>query len=248
MEISVLLLVATFFVSLVSSILSGIASGGGGLVMSPWQLMIGMNPAQMTGSGSIGGSAMALASLAAYRKGKTRQYPKESIIFAVIAALSAFAGSYVVPHIGTSSFKLIIAVLTLASLPLFFSKHRRFATGTRSRQNKIIGYGIISLLLLAGSIIFSSVFSLLVALALPFFFGMSTLESASVRRWMGLAQLIVLAIMLRHYIIWVYLLASVPGGALGSYIGTHIAVKKGEGFAKIALATMAIVSVISLLV
>lgn len=248
MEISTLLLVATFFVSLASSILSGIASGGGGLVMSPWQLMIGMNPAQMTGTGSIGGSAMALASLTAYRKGKTRQYPKESIIFALIAALSAFIGSYVVPHIGTSSFKLIIALLTFASLPLFFSKHRRFAAGTRTRRDKIVGYSVVSLLLLAGSIIFSSTFSLLVALALPFFFGMSTLESAAVRRWMGLAQLIVLCVMLHHYIIWVYLLASVPSGALGSYIGTHIAIKKGERFAKSALAVMGVMSAVALLV
>lgn len=248
MEISALLLVATFLLSLTSSILSGLASGGGGFVMSSWQLLIGMSPAEMTSNGSIGGSAMAISSLIAYKKGKTKQYPRESIIFAAIAALSAAAGSYVVPHLHAGSFKLIIASLTFASLPLFFSKHRRLVAGTRSRRDKILGYFVVSLLLLLGSIIFSSAFSLLAALALPFFFGMSTLESAVVRRWMGLAQLIVLAVMLHRYIVWVYVLISIPGGALGSYIGTHIAVKKGETFARSALAIMTVVSAASLLV
>lgn len=248
MELTPLLLLATFLLSLSSSTLSGIASGGGGFVMSSWQLLVGMSPAQMTGSGSFGGSAMAIASLAVYKKGKTKQYPKESAVFAAIASLCALLGSMIVPSLHASSFELFIAVLTVAAVPLFFSRHRRLEAGERDARDKAIGYLAVSFLLLAGSIIFSSIFSMLVALALPFFFGMSTLESAAVRRWMGLAQLIVLGIMLRHYIVWIYLIASVPGGFIGSFLGTHIAVKKGEKFAKQALAIMATVSVIALLI
>lgn len=43
-----LLFIATFLVAFISSILSGLAGGGGGFMMAPYWLIAGMTPAQGT--------------------------------------------------------------------------------------------------------------------------------------------------------------------------------------------------------
>lgn len=45
---------------------------------------------------------------------------------------------------------------------------------------------------------------------------------------------------------WEYAVAGFIGGALGAYIGTRYAIKKGENFARYALMGMSVVGVIAL--
>ena len=247
MELSVLLLVATFFIALISSILSGIVGGGGGFIMAPWQLLIGFSPVQMVASGSVGGSSMAIGSLLALKHGGIKTERIVVVTLSIIALLGAVLASFVLPRIDADVFKTMIAGLTLLSLPLFFSRHQRFQIGVRSKRSRRLGYLVLSLLIIIGSILFTSIFSLLIALTLLFFFGTSTLESTSIRRVVGLVQMVVLAILLHEHIIWTYTLITVTGGALGSYLGTRLAIKRGDIFAKNALAALAIVSALALL-
>ena len=53
---------------------------------------------------------------------------------------------------------------------------------------------------------------------------------------------------LQGFLIWQYAVAGFLGGVLGAHIGTRYALKKGEVFAKYALATMSLVGAIVLLV
>lgn len=247
MELSILLLVATFFIALLSSALSGMAGGGGGFIMAPWQLLIGFSPVQMVASGSIGGSSIAIGSLLALGRGGIKTEKTLVVTLSAIALAGAVIASYVLPSIDTSLFKITIAILTILSLPLFFSRHKRLQVGQRTQKSRWVGYAILSLLVILMSLSFSSAFSLLMALALPFFFGTSTLQSTAIRRSVALMQMLLLAIILHEHIVWIYTLATVSGSMTGSYVGTRLAVKRGEDFARKALAAMAVVSALSLL-
>ena len=247
MEITPLLLVATFFVALLSSILSGIASGGGGFIMGPWELMIGFSPAQMIATGSVGGSSIGLGSLMAMRRNQVRVNHKLVYILGVSAAITSFIASYIVPHISPDLFKGLTALLTICSLPLFFSRHHRLMAGERNRASRVMGYCIVSLLLFGCAVVFSSLFGLLLAIALPFFFGTSTMESTAIRRVLLLTQSVILVTMMFGHILWPFTIATTLGGYIGSYIGTHIAIRQGEVFARRALAIGAILSTVSLL-
>lgn len=239
-------IVLTFLIATISSILSGMASVGGAVIMSPWWLIMGLSPAQSVASAAFMDIGRAATSLQVMKRGGITTSRSMVVVFSSVAAIAALAASFILPHLDPTRFKYVLATLTLLSLPMLFSKHQRFVPGERSRRSKLAGYVIISLLLLLGSILFSSAFSILIAALMPFFFGTSVLQSSAVRRTVGLVQIIVVCIAMFHFIAWPYALAGFGGGSMGSYIGTKIAVKKGEVFAKYALAAGAFACSIAL--
>ncbi len=114
----------------------------------------------------------------------------------------------------------------------------------------LIGLLLTIALLIIGSIITSSAFSILFALTLMAFFNMSVLQMTALRRLVGVVQSVVLfvAFTVQGFLIWQHALAGFIGGSIGSYIGTKYVIKKGETFAKYALAIMSLIGAVALLV
>lgn len=243
-----ILYLATFLVALISSILSGIAGGGGGFVMSPYWLISGMTPAQGAATGAFMATGMSVSSVAAFRK--TDHFPKNKKLLYILSAttlIGSILGAIIVPKIDIQAFKYMLAIITIAALPLLFIKpnikHRLSKHGN-------IGLLFAIALLIIGSIITSSAFSILFALTLVAFFNMSVLQMTALRRLVGVVQSVVLfvAFTVQGFLIWQHALAGFIGGSIGSYIGTKYAIKKGETFAKYALAIMSLIGAVALLV
>ena len=239
---------ATFFVAFISSILSGMAGGGGGFVMAPYWLMSGMTPAQGATTGAFMATGMSISSVAGFRK--TDHFPRDKkllIILSVVAFLTSILGAIIVPKIDIQAFKYMLAIITISALLLLFIKPNMKHRLMRYRG---LGLGLAIGLLTIGSIITSSAFSILFALTLMAFFNMSVLQMTALRRLVGVVQSIVLflAFAVQGYFIWQHAIAGFIGGSIGSYIGTRYAIKKGESFAKYALAIMSLVGAIALLI
>ena len=239
---------ATFFVAFISSILSGIAGGGGGFVMAPYWLISGMTPAQGATTGAFMATGMSISSVAAFRK--TDHFPKDKkllIISSVVTFFASILGAVIVPQIDIQAFKYMLAIITISALPLLFIKPNM---KHRLMRYKGLGLGLAIGLLIIGSIITSSAFSILFALTLMAFFNMSVLQMTALRRLVGVVQSIVLfiAFAVQGYFIWQHAIAGFIGGSIGSYIGTKYAVKRGESFAKYALAIMSLIGAIALLI
>ena len=240
--------IATFFVALISSFLSGVAGGGGGFVMAPYWLISGMTPAQGATTGAFMATGMSISSVAAF--GKTKHFPKDKKLLVILSAVAFFAsicGAIILPKIDIQSFKYTLAVITISALPLLFIKPN---VESHIIRHKRLGLGLTIGLLIIGSIITSSAFSILFALTLMAFFNMSVLEMTALRRLVGVVQSIVLfiAFAVQGYFIWQHAVAGFIGGSIGSYIGTRYAVKKGESFAKYSLAVMSLMGATALLV
>lgn len=243
-----ILYIATFFVAFISSILSGIAGGGGGFVMAPYWLISGMTPAQGATTGAFMATGMSISSVAAFRK--TDHFPKNKkllYILSTVTFIASIIGAIIVPKIDIQAFKYMLAVITILALPLLFIKPN---TKHRLSKHSGLGLALAILLLVIGSIITSSAFSILFALTLMTFLNMSVLQMTALRRLIGVVQSIVLfiAFAAQGYFIWQHGIAGFIGGSIGSYIGTKYAVKKGESFAKYALAIMSLVGAIALLI
>lgn len=237
----------TFFIAFISSILSGIAGGGGGFVMAPYWLISGMTPAQGATTGTFMAIGMGGSSLAALRK--TEHFPRDKKLIAILSVVTLLAsvfGALILPKIDIQTFKYVLAGLTILALPLIFIKPH---VKHRLSRYKNMGLIMVILLLIISSIITSSAFSILIALTLMTFFGMPVLQMTALRRLVGMVQSIVLFIVLavQGFFIWQHALLAILGGSLGSYIGTKYAVKKGEAFAKYALAAMSLAGAIALL-
>lgn len=238
---------ATFGVAFLSSVLSGMAGSGGGFIMAPYWLLSGMTPAQGATTGAFMALGMGGSSLAAFRGTDHMPTNKKLTVSLVIMTLIASAiGPFFLQHIAVDIFKPILAVLTLLSLPLLFINRRDIHIGKKS---KVAGIVLLGALLLASSFITSSAFSIFIAIVLAQIFRLTTLQSTALRRLIGLVQSAVIfgvLVSLGNFL-WPHALAGIIGGSLGSYIGTKFAIKKGEQFAKYALACGATISSIALL-
>jgi uncharacterized membrane protein YfcA len=66
---------------------------------------------------------------------------------------------------------------------------------------------------------------------------------------MGLIQAIILFALLTigGHFVWTYAIVGIIGAFIGSYIGTRVAISKGDTFARYALAAVALMSAVALL-
>lgn len=242
------LLPLTFVVALLSSILSGMAGVGGGLIMQPYWLLIGLSPAQAVANSSFMGLGIGVGSLTAFRKTKYLPgHKKLVIILASITVIASIIGAMIVPYFETNSFKPLLAVITMLAIPLLFINKKKLVA---SRTNQRIGIILFSILIVAGSITFSSTFWILIAIMLPTLFSLTILQSTVIRRIMGIIQAIILfgLLTISGNFVWGYAVAGILGAFIGSYIGTRVAISKGDEFARYALALMSLVGAVALLV
>lgn len=243
-----LLHLATFLVAFISSILSGIAGGGGGYLVAPYWLLSGMTPAEGATTGSFMAIGMGASSLAAFRK--TDHFPRHNrltVLLVCITIIASIVGAVTLTHINMESFRILLAVITLLSLPMLFIDRRKIVL---TKRHRYIAVGLFVVLLFVSSVITSSAFSILIAVGLSQLFGLTLLQSTALRRVIGLVQSIVIFFILAFQgnLLLFHALAAIIGGSAGSYIGTKIAINKGERFAKYALAVGAVMGAVALLV
>lgn len=112
----------------------------------------------------------------------------------------------------------------------------------------LAGYALFALLWFANAI-FSAGFAALLFIPMLFCMGMTALEANVAKRVAALAQAIVLFLILapQGLILWGHAAAGLVGAWIGGHIGTHLAIKNGERFARIALAVLMMISGILLL-
>ena len=243
-----LIYIATFFVALLSSILSGAAGGGGGFIMAPYWLLAGLSPAQGATTGAFMALGMGGSSLAAFRGSEHVPSRSRKFIGAllVMTLIMSMVGPFFLNTIQTETFKPILAVFTLLSLPVLFLNRKNKVF---NKRNQRIGFGLLALLLLASSFITSSLFSVFIAMVLSQLFGMSVLQGTVIRRQIGIIQSAVIFIILVSLgnFVWQHALAGFLGGIIGSYVGTRFAIKRGETFGKYTLIGSATISSLLLL-
>lgn len=210
--------------------------------MAPYWLISGMTPAQGAATGSFMAIGMGASSLGVLRT--TGNYPRDkslTIWLSITAVAASIFGAFILPKVDVTPFASILALITIAAIPLLFI---RLPPVCRFTHHRNIGLGLLTALLIVSSIIMSSAFSILLALVLINFFNLPTLQTTALRRLVTLNQAVVLFVILaaQGFFVWQHALAGIIGGSVGSYLGTKFAVSKGETFAKWALAVSGFVS------
>jgi len=237
----------TFCVVLLSSILSGMSGGGGGFIMTPYFLLVGLTPQQNIAVGSVIGLGLSGGSLVAARRtsllNRRIVYP-----LTLVTVAATIIATFVLPNVHAGAYEKFIGVFLLVMIPTLFIKKGLFLPGARSKHMMIIGYGLFTLLWFANAI-FSAGFAALLFVPMLFCMGMTALEANVTKRIAALVQAVVLFAVLapQGLIVWSFAAAGLVGAWIGGHIGTHIAIKNGEQFARYALAGLMVVSSILLL-
>jgi uncharacterized membrane protein YfcA len=234
---------AVFIVVLIASIFSGMAGGGGGFIILPFLIAFGLTPQQAVATGKLSAFGLGIGSVAAF-KTKYLAKPKLLAFFILLSALISLFVPHIFRSLNGQTFQLAIGALILALVQVvWFEK-----TGLRSKKTsslmKYIGTIFMAIVLFLQGI-FSGGVGSLNNVVLMTFFGLSTLQANATRRIITLAlnTFIVLTLALTtDFIIYRLAIAGMAGSFIGGYIGSEIAIKEGEKFAKMALAMFMLVS------
>jgi uncharacterized membrane protein YfcA len=242
-----IIILVTFIVAFLSSIISGMSGGGGGFIMTPYFLLIGLTPQQIVAGASVASLGLGSSALIAMR-GKQLINKRFLWPLAGLTVLFTILAMLVLPKVQSGLFGVVIGILLIVLAPTLFIKKASMQPGERSRKSIIAGYATYAVILFASSL--GSGLATLLFLPLMFLMGLSALQSNALRRILMLIQATVAFCILlpQGYIVWSYTLASLAGCYLGGFIGTKIALKRGEKFVKYGLAGIMVVSGIVLLV
>jgi uncharacterized protein len=236
-----------FVVTFIASILSGMAGGGGGFIITPFYIAIGLTPQQSIATGKLGALGLDAGAIAAFR-GKIKQYRNFTFLLMLIAIAVGVVSSYFIRNIENQNLQLVMGAMNLVMVPLLFIRHHRLKSRRKHYVLRALSVLlIVAILLLQGT--FSSGIGSLVNVFLILFFGFSALEASLIKRQTSIVlDVVVLAGLLGAGLInYKYGLIGMVGGLLGGYAGSKFALREGEKFARYALMLFMIVSGIYLI-
>ena len=238
----------TFVVTVLVSILSGMSGGGGGFVVMPYFLFLGLPPANALATSKFGGLGTALGTLVAF-KGKGLVHKKLVVPLMIITFFCSILAAWLIPQIDPAAFENAIGFVLFAMVPTLFIKKASFQPGSRSRKWIIVGFIAFTIFSFMQGLVGTGL-GTLVLLALMYLFGLSALEANATKRMSQSVQAVVLVILLGlgGMLVWGHAIAGFLGSIVGSHIGAHIAIKKGNEFVKIVLATTMVVSGVVLII
>lgn len=242
MDFDILLIIATFVVTMGASILSGMSGGGGGFIMTPFLIFVGLSPAQAVATSKFGGIGTAFGAFAAFR-GKQLVSRRLVLPLIVITLIVSAIAAFTLPVLSSEIFQRIIAVLLIVLIPTLFLNIKAPHYSKRGPRGKGILYAIYSALGFLQAL-FGTGLATFVTLLLMFGFGLTALEANATKRVVQGVQSVVVGVLAAvQGLVFLWLaIAMMAGGIAGSYIGSKLAVKGGDNVVKVALAVFMLAS------
>lgn len=233
----------------IMAVISGITGGGGGFVLTPLAIFLGLTPAQAVANSKFTGLAITVGSLAGFRHYKTTV--RRSLIVAIM--FLAFVVGLIVPFIIRSLesrlYRITLGVVLLLMIPVMMYKKVGIKPNQPSPAKRAIG-GV----LLTGSLFLQGAFSgglgSLVNVVLMGMLGMTANEAQITKRWSQLILniTIIFGVLGSKLLFLPVLLTGMTTALVGGRIGSHIAVNKGNGFAVNGLIVLMIISALVLII
>lgn len=223
------------------------AGGGGGFVIIPYYIAIGLPPASALATAKLGGIGTAIGSLTAF-KGKGLIDRKYLVPFMAITFVCALVSAWLIPQIDSQLFQKIIGATLLVLTPTLFINRAAFQPGARTQGWIIAGFIAFVFFSFAQTLIGTGL-GTMVVLVLMFLFGMDALRASATKRVTQGVQAVVLFVLLavQGLVVWAHAGAGLIGTMIGTHIGTRFAIKRGTHFVKFMLAVVMAVSGVILL-
>ncbi len=241
-------LLFTFLIGFCASIVSGIAGGGAGFVVIPLLILLGLDPKIAAATSTLGAIGMGIGTLS--RFSKSRELIRPHIIpFTVISLVSGVLGAFLLIAMPTEYIRIFVGTMIAFFLPLFlFKKNAGLHEIHPTRLRSIIGY-ILYTTLLTIQAAFGSGTGVGIVYILVFFFGFTMIQaSATLRLPQLVSSLVTLPFFIAYGVLdYTHGLVLFVSMVIGGYIGSHIAIKKGNRFVKTLFVILAIILAVSML-
>jgi uncharacterized membrane protein YfcA len=241
------LVLLTFGVSFLASILSGISGGGAGFIMMPYLILLGLTPQQALATSKLQSLGISIGAITAFN-GKNLVSRKLIWPLIIITTISAVGSSLLVPKLDGMLFGKAVGVLLIVLVPTLFINKAAFLPGNRSTKWLTFGYIAFTVFTILQTLMGAGLGSMIV-LVLMFLFGLRALEAQATKRIAQIVQAVIMFVMLvaQGMVVFSHGASGFAGSVAGCYIGTHIAIKKDDKLIKVVLAFTMLISGIALL-
>lgn len=221
----------------VVSIMSGIAGGGGGLVMAPLLLLLGFSPQTVLATSKAGGLGLNIGALSKFVRQKGLINWRWAVILSVLAVAASLLGTRLVFILNGTVLKHLIVVITLSLVVFTFFQRK---TGLKSREvskiSQLLGATLyfIVMCLQAG---LGSGIGMLLMFVLIGPLGFDALHANATKRVAGLVLVVTSFIIfaISGYVNWALAASMGFGMIAGGYFGARLAIKHGNKLVKNAL-------------
>lgn len=232
-----------FFVDLWSTLV-----GGGGAVVIPFLLFLGLSPQQAIATNRFAALAHITALFKFHQQGQVKW--RLGLVLAGSAAVGGAIGSFLLVNLNNETIEKGIGVILLLSLPMLFLKRSVGLEERRGKMTKMKHAGGSFFVMLLGTIggLFTGV-GIWFSYMYLFYYGLTFLQTAAIMKVTGLGIIVVsLAIFIPYGIIhWPIALAMFAGGGLGSYISAHYSKRLGNGAIRYFFFAVVLLSAVKIL-
>lgn len=233
--------------SFLMAIISGIGGGGGGFITTPLLIFLGLTPQQAVASGKIGGLGTTFGSLHGLTKAKVHKW-KAVVLLMVLSTAVGLVAPHIITRIDNQIYRLTLGILLILLIPVVIFGQVGVKARRPAQWQKIVALPTLTATLLLQAI-FSGGMGTLVVLTLMGLLGMPALEANVTKRFSQITMniLIVLGLAGSGLILWRVASVLFISGSLGGYVGSQIAIKKGDRFITYVFAILMFVSGLELI-
>ncbi|HHT9136962.1 MAG TPA: sulfite exporter TauE/SafE family protein [Candidatus Wunengus sp. YC60] len=244
-----------FSIGVVAGVINTLA-GGGSLITLPILIFMGLPATVANGTNRLAITVQSVLAVAGFKRKGISNF-KLSLFMSLPALVGAVIGAQLAVDVSDALFKRILAVVMILVLGLILWNPIRKRntnvqfngdTASLSRNRRIASIVIFFFIGVYGGFIQAGIGFLIIAV-LTTISGLNLVETNSHKVFIvGINALFALIVFVfNSKICWSIGLALAAGNGLGGWIGSHLAVTKGERFVKLVLAICVVGMVVKLL-
>lgn len=228
----------------------GVTSGGGGLLIIPGLILLGMPGPMAVASSRVGQLTLSLAGVARFRQAGLVRGRTDLPLLAVVTVGSAL-GAFLLLRVDPSRFERAFGAVTLLLAPviLFGRRLKLEQPGTPPSPTRLgLGY-VFAFATGVYAGLFGAAWATFFTYVMVAAFGVSFLQGAAVRTFVGTAVGLVTTVIvgLGGQIDPLPSAVLAVATLIGSYAGASFALRRGEGYARQIVAVIAVMAGLKLL-
>lgn len=223
--------------------------GSGGLISIPLLIIFGLPAPVAIATDRIGSFGLTLGAVPKYWRAKKIVWGQIPVFFG-IALLGGLLGANIMLSFDQKILSKLVGIIMISVLPfILLRKDIGIQKLNKSRAKNIVGYIVFfAVMIYAG--FFGGGSGTLVIYTLIYFFGSIIVDATatSIVAWIPLSLLSTLIFAMNGVVNYTYGAVLFVGVTIGSYIGAHIAIKKGNKWIRSVFGIVVLISCVKLLV
>jgi len=240
---SLIIATAVFLTGIVSGLVGGVTSGGGGFVSLPVLIFLGLSPDVAVATQRFGTLGWNTVSIFKFSKAKKIIY-KYVVPLMIVSGIGGVVGANLLVNVDKTLLAKIIGLVIMALVPVVLWKKKLGIEPKTNGSSKMMFWGFMLYFIVSIYDGFLGVGGgILVAYLFVLVFGMTYNQANGTDKVAVLLNLVFAVLIFAYHglINYRYGIVYFLGTSVGGYLGAHMAIKKGDKWVRAVFVAVAVI-------